>query len=371
MSTIQRLIAVTDAYLYYISKLIVDEGTGRALVYQSEFDPISYPFRRQGYMDISTLPDEECKYLFKFTFSQIQSLAVLLELGEKVCFREGSPSQFFIPSTEALTIMLRRMTFPARVANLTLFFGRSECTLITIFNEMIEKLYERFHTGLEFDTYQFREENLVRFSEAISKTAPTSECVGFIDGLFNRSAKPDCDQEVISNEYSSEYGLKYQAVVTPDGITSSIMGPEIGNPKDMNFYENSGLENSMREAFDFKSSNGPCYYVYGDKNYTESALIMAPFHKLPLDEVELDINKTMAGLHRVVGNEFTHVGNLWEFLRYSQTQRSDQSSFELYYTVGTFLKNIHVCYNGGNHTSRMFGVTPPTPDDYIYGLLCQ
>ncbi|ESO01480.1 hypothetical protein HELRODRAFT_184733 [Helobdella robusta] len=72
------------------------------------------------------------------------------------------------------------------------------------------------------------------------------------------------------------------------------------------------------------------------------------------DEQKLAINKSMSAVRISAEHEFAHVGSLWAFLKYSQTQRSGQSPVGLYYIVGTFLKNLHVCYNGGNQTSKKY-----------------
>ncbi|OAD81276.1 hypothetical protein PHYBLDRAFT_72785 [Phycomyces blakesleeanus NRRL 1555(-)] len=142
-----------------------------------------------------------------------------------------------------------------------------------------------------------------------------------------------------------EHGLKYQAVIIPDSITSSIMGPETGNQHNMCLYLESHLEDKMHQIFDFRDiNNGPCYFLYIDPAYTASDFMIVPFDR------HLGINKNMSAVRIVVEHEFAHVRSLYVFLKYSQTQRSGHCSVKLYYIVRTLLKNTHVCFNNGNRT---------------------
>ncbi|OAD76931.1 hypothetical protein PHYBLDRAFT_142439 [Phycomyces blakesleeanus NRRL 1555(-)] len=283
--------------------------------------------------------------------------------------------------TLALMIVLRRMVFPACLVDLSLLFGKGKSTFSVIFNEMIEKIYIKFSSALKFDYCQFQESNLMRFSQAIRERSLAMYCVGFIDGTFNKIARPIVDQKGAYNDHYRGHGLKYQAVVTPNGITSSIMGSDTGRNHGVHMYCKSQLDAMMCVAFDFTSINGPCYYLHGDLAYTTSDHMMIPFrrHKYctviyldeTADEQELAINKSMSAVRISVEHKFAYVGSLWAFLKYSQTQRSGQSPVGLYYIVGTFLKNLHVCYNEGNQTSKKYSVVPPTPEQYIYRLLNQ
>ena len=51
---------------------------------------------------------------------------------------------------------------------------------------------------------------------------------GFIDGTLNATCRPVLDQEEFYSGHKRKHGYKYQAIVTPDGLVSSLMGPFIG-----------------------------------------------------------------------------------------------------------------------------------------------
>ncbi|OAD79399.1 hypothetical protein PHYBLDRAFT_139430 [Phycomyces blakesleeanus NRRL 1555(-)] len=112
------------------------------------------------------------------------------------------------------------------------------------------------------------------------KDSPVDDCVGFINSTFNKIARPIVGQDVVYNEHYRGHGIKYQAVVTPDGITSSIMGSETGDRHDTHLYLESGLEEKMRQTFDFRDiNNGPCYFLYGDPAYTASDFMIVLFNR--------------------------------------------------------------------------------------------
>ncbi|OAD78689.1 hypothetical protein PHYBLDRAFT_163782 [Phycomyces blakesleeanus NRRL 1555(-)] len=265
-------------------------------------------------------------------------------MGDIVYFREGTPSEFSLPIIQALMILLRGMVFPARSADLSLLFGKAKSTLSDIFHEMIEKIYFKFYSALRFDYCQFRESNLIRFSRAIRERSPAMNCVGFIDGTFNKMARSIVDQDGVYNGHSRGHGLKYQAVVTPDGITSSIMGPDSGRNHDVRLYHEGQLDGMMGEAFDFSSINGPCYYLYGDSAYTESDHMMIPYKRQTADEQEIAINKSMSDVRISVEHEFAHVGNLWGFLKYSQISDNVVKS-NLTRKMETFI-SFYICQPG-------------------------
>ncbi|OAD73944.1 hypothetical protein PHYBLDRAFT_168366 [Phycomyces blakesleeanus NRRL 1555(-)] len=124
-------------------------------------------------------------------------------------------------------------------------------------------------------------------------------------------------------------------------------------------------------TFDFRVSNGPCYHLYGDPAYSLSDFIMVSFDRLSSDEIDLEIIKKMSTMQVMVKHEFVYVRSLYAFLKYLQTQQSGHFSIGQYYVVGTFLKNIYICFNDSNQTSKKCDIPPPSPEDYNNGLVCE
>jgi hypothetical protein len=92
----------------------------------------------------------------------------VFRLGNEVVFREHDPKhRFKINSKEAVLILLRRLTYPFRLSDLSIIFKKDESTLGKIFNGMIHLLMSKFSRALRFDENQSRAENLRKFSKAI------------------------------------------------------------------------------------------------------------------------------------------------------------------------------------------------------------
>ena len=67
--------------------------------------------------------------------------------------------------------------------------------------------------------------------------------------------------------------------MTPDGITSSLFGPDAGARHDGHLLLVSGLLDIFDEYLNFE--DGKKYVIYGDSAYRRHANLLAP-HRVPL-----------------------------------------------------------------------------------------
>lgn len=135
---------------------------------------------------------------------------------------------------EAFALILYRWCWPNRGADMTQIFCRSTAALCLISNDMLSRLHETLSPLLTFQDTFFTEERLAAWAAAIhGKLAPLRRCAGFIDGTFRRICRPKRLQEAAySGEYCS-HGIRFQALVTPDGLTRCLFGPFAGSENDM------------------------------------------------------------------------------------------------------------------------------------------
>jgi hypothetical protein len=71
-----------------------------------------------------------------------------------------------------------------------------------------------------------------------------------------------------------------QAVVTPDGITSSLSNAITGNRHDNFLYDQSGIEEKMKHFFDvFEEDENKYYHLYGDAAYRPSQFMERAYKK--------------------------------------------------------------------------------------------
>lgn len=69
--------------------------------------------------------------------------------------------------------------------------------------------------------------------------------------------------------------MKYQGLMTPDGIISHLTGPWVGRRHDSRMLNESGLYQELQLYS--RGSDGRPMHVYGDPAYSLSTYIVSPF----------------------------------------------------------------------------------------------
>ncbi|KAG2193789.1 hypothetical protein INT47_009931 [Mucor saturninus] len=293
---------------------------------------------------ISTLSNEVCKSLFRFTFRELKMVSRALGFPEKVSFRQHTRQHFSLDRHLALAIMLRRMAYPSRLLDLELLFGIDKATIGTNYEE-----------GITFNAKHLHSFNLQRFAEATERKGSCfAGVIGFVDGTLNGVARPSEYPEILYNGHVRYHGLKYQGIVTHDGITVSLSGPFAGAMHDQAVMVSSGIMDDLRKCLDPRETGGELYAIYGDPAYVESDILIKPFRTgAQMHRLDKEANYVMSKLRIIVEWEFGHVANLFAFLKCA-----------LFYKIATLMKNIHICVNGGQ-SSSYFGISPPTLEEYM------
>ncbi|TGZ80821.1 hypothetical protein EX30DRAFT_297924, partial [Ascodesmis nigricans] len=119
---------------------------------------------------------------------------------------------------------------------------------------------------LHFDHQHLTPERLETFTRAINaKMIPLRTCWGFLDGTVRPIARPVRRQRTYYNGWKRIHVLKYQAVVTPDGLIVHFYEPLEGRRHDIHVYRESGLQQIL-EQYSFDRSGTPLV-LYGDAGY--------------------------------------------------------------------------------------------------------
>ena len=88
--------------------------------------------------------------------------------------------------------------------------------------------------------------------------------------------------------------MKYQAIVTPDGLALHLDGPYEGRMNDISILHDSGLECRLDELLDGAEGSRvqDRFYLFGDKAYGSFSTVMSPFgSSVPPQEMELTHGK--------------------------------------------------------------------------------
>jgi hypothetical protein len=237
-----RCIAAMTAALGGAAAAIAAAGQlRRPVYYRRRYRPV-YQYRRCRF-SLRRWDDAKIRTLCRFTRAEIHQLLPLLQL-EEVRWTTGNH-----PSKEiALCLLLCRLAYPRRLVVIADHCGRSSSWCSAVFNDLATYLFTKFRGILEWHPL-LNYERMARFAEAISdivESRDSSEPLGytagegsaivwgFVDGTFRGFCRPTGYEQQRSaySGHKKDTGQKWQAVVTPDGIVSSLVGPFLGPVND-------------------------------------------------------------------------------------------------------------------------------------------
>lgn len=111
-------------------------------------------------------------------------------------------------------------------------FGYSQTWLLIVFNDTMIHFYRHYQKKLAWDSQRLIYEKFLSYAMAIHNFGGGSCFWGFINGTLNATCQPVLDQKQFYLGYKRKYGYKFQSIVTPNGLVSSLMGPFIGRQGD-------------------------------------------------------------------------------------------------------------------------------------------
>ena len=299
-------------------------------------------------------------HLMRFTPDETRAFLPLLRL-DRLRFRarvRATPEQ-------AIGVVLVRLSYPTRYWQMMETFGHSRTWISIVFNDTIIYLYRRYRRILEWDEDRLTFEQLSKYARAIFDKGG-SKCIwGWIDGTLNATCRPMMDQQQYYSGHKRKHGYKYQAIVTPDGLVSSLMGPFIGRRGDWRMVQMSQLQERLR-AVNAGRPPSLALYLYGDPAYTTVYGIMGPFKNhqdRPRTSAQYAYNLRMSRLRIEVEHGFALHQNLWTMNGFHISLKVGQGA-AVCYAVSVLLANIWTCLRG-NQTSQRFRIAPPNVEDYL------
>ena len=244
-------------------------------------------------------------------------------------------------------------------------FGHSRSWLSVIFNDTIIHIYRRFKKKLEWDEERLTFAKLSEYAMAIYALGGGHCFWGFIDGTLNATCRPVLDQRQFYSGHKRKHGYKYQSIIIPDGLVSSLMGPFIGCRGDWKMVELSGLEAKLR-AVNRGRRLATALYLYGDPAYSTVYGIMGPYKNYPgrpRTAAHNRFNKMMSKLRIEVEHGCAIHQNLWTWNGFHLGLKLGQGA-AVCYAVSVLLANAWTCMRG-NQTSTRFSCMPPDLENYL------
>lgn len=186
------------------------------------------------------IDEETC--LRRYRYSKAHVLDLLHGLGLPDIMR--APSRHSWTGLEGLLVVLRRLSYPNTLGDMCEEFGRSKASLSIVFNVTLQWIAARWDGLLSNPfTHPFlTPATFSEYCEAIrSRTHVPLDIWGFIDGTVRAICKPSNHQRMFYNGHKRVHALKYQSVVTPDGLICHLFGPVEGRRHDSGVLLESGL----------------------------------------------------------------------------------------------------------------------------------
>ncbi|KAK9357149.1 hypothetical protein V1504DRAFT_465543 [Lipomyces starkeyi] len=219
------ILSAIAAFLAILNRMIDVFTRRRALLIQDLYrrgtlmSRIDIPSIR---FSLDNMLDEDVKLKFRFTKLQLMIVAEELLLPEFIitkCRRKAH-------KIEALCLLLRRLAYPNRLYDLVRLFGRSRSAMSELIWTTALHIYNRFKHLLYWDDVRLNENFRRICANAIHrKGAALDNCLGFIDGTARPICRLTLHQREVYNGHKRTHALKYQSIVTPDGLIIHMEGP--------------------------------------------------------------------------------------------------------------------------------------------------
>ena len=108
------------------------------------------------------------------------------------------------------------------------------------------------------------------------------------------------------------HGIKFQAVVAPNGMIANLSGPYEGRKHDYGMLNESGLLQQLQQHSYGTYANSLC--MYGDPAYPLRLKLQAPFRGPGLTQNKMLYNKAMSKVRIAVEWVFEDITNYFAFL---------------------------------------------------------
>jgi len=288
-----------------------------------------------GRVDLDTLDEGVWKIYFR---QEVNQLVKVLKLPE-VITSEGN--EIVEPARDPLCMLLARLTYPNRYTVLRLKFGWEVTRISRIQAAVQDIILETWKHLLEFDEERLIPEKLQEYADVINAKIPVGalpNCWGFVDGTVRPTSRPTKYQRTVYNGWKWTHGVKYHAIVTPDGLMAHLYGPLEGRRHDRTLWQESQIFRHL-QMYAYRPE-GNALQVYGDSAYGCNKFLCSPFMGARLSEGERLFNRRMANVQIIVEWVFKETLNLFDFKR---NQKFLLQPIGKQFQVAILLHNAHVC----------------------------
>ncbi|KIJ51635.1 hypothetical protein M422DRAFT_243936 [Sphaerobolus stellatus SS14] len=318
--------------------------------------------RPGGKINLNELGDTVWKEQFRFTRAKVEKLVVALDLPDVISCPKMRVKE---DNITALCMLLRRLSYPSRLADISMQLGWQKTRFSQITQVTAMYLWARWKHLLRFDPRRLTREKLASFGRVLqAKGAPFDCVVGLIDGTLQKNARPVRNQRLVYNGWKRIHCLKYHAVISPDGLVIHVYGPVDGRRHDETVLKESGLADILKKHF--WTTDGSPLFLYGDPAYTVGPHMLSPYKGPVITPAQQQFNTTMSRIREPIEWIFKEVTQQFSFIDFAHSQKILLTPCALYYLVALLLCNAHTILHYPE-ISQYFACPPPTLEEYFQG----
>lgn len=271
-------------------------------------------------------------HLFRFTREEIEALCECFHLLPHMTCQ---PQGYTTTAVEAMCIVLYHLAYPQRWYDAQRVFNMSYWLLCGIFNPTIRHMSRIAKAVLQNMDMHRIDLYVEDWKAAIEDTGGAIPGVfAFVDGTFRIMTRPG-NQEVFYSGYYHNHGLKFQAILTPDGLILTLHGPYPGSLHDNTIFAHSDVDTDL-DAIDG--------IIFGDSAYALGPNVARIWRRPQLvgrDDRRAE-NVAMSAVRVAVETGFALVTNTYQTLSFYLWQRLGLSPIAAKYIVGAFFLAFRV-----------------------------
>ena len=211
-----------------------------------------------------------------------------------------------------------------------------------------------------------KEDRLGAYTEAILDAAGLfhNTVFGFIDCTIRAVARPVYGQRALYTGWKKKHGLKYQAVMVPDGLIVWLFGPRTCRRFDTTMLTESGL---LEEIEAIQERLGVDVCLYGDPAYRCGPAMQTGFNSAQRedDPTKDQYSRSMNSMRTAVEWGFGIVIIKFPWVDNKSANKVGKIPVGLYYHAAVLLTNCITCVEGGNQISTFFDLQPPLLEEYL------
>lgn len=316
---------------------------------------------RRFRFNLDNLSNQMCTQFFRFNKDEIRKILPYMGLSHLRYRNRLKPSEEL-----AMCIWLNRLSWPNRIHDMPRLFGVSPTYISVVYNDVMWHFHRRFTQFLRWDPERLTVSKIRQYAEVIGEGG---KVWAFIDGTTQQICRPGRNQEVFYTGHKAFHGYKWQGIVTPDGLCSSLAGPKEGSTSDWLMYEHSGIDETINSLFNqhgIPLDRRPL--IYGDAAYTSRMATMGPWRRPARGELspeKISFNQRLSKKRVAVENFFSMVQAQWTLGVMRICHRLGSTPVALTFQAGVFLQNCMSCLRQRNQVSLKYGIPPPTLEEYL------